>query len=396
MNIGYFTSAFPYKNPLTGEPTGSYVGGGVENVAYNLAVEMLKKGHNISIFTSSIDTIDSVEDYGQIIIYRYKKSVIIGEASTSIGLFFKPLFTSLDLDIIHSHMGNLPAPLTAHLVSKKNKTPIIVTYHADWIGGFGGLIRRSCVFVFNKIICNNLLSQSDLIIALSDYQVNESTHLSKHANKILTIPNGINLNEFEENISKNECREKLNLPLNKKIILFVGSLTPRKGPHILIQAMKKVISTIPDSYLIFVGDGTLKTDLNDLANNLNLGNDISFVGFVDEKSKLLYYKASDIFALPSFHESFGIVLLEASACGLPLVVSDLEAFKAIINDGQNGLFTKMGDDDDLADKLIYLLKNDDVRVKMGNNARSNVSEFSWDKVAESTEKAYLKLISDKL
>lgn len=396
MKIGYFTSAFPYKNPLTGEPTGSYIGGGVENVTYNLTIQMAKRGHDVSIFTSSIDSKSSIEYYGNITIYRYKSNFKIGQAHMSFGLIYKPVIADLDLDIVHSHMGNLPAPITAYLYAKMKKRPIIVTYHADWMGGFGGVIRRTCVFLFNNYLCDKLLSNSDLIIALSNHQVNESMFLKKYTGKIRAICNGINLNDFEIQLSKEECRNKLKLPADKNIILFVGSLTPRKGPQILIKSMEKIIEKIPNSYLVIVGDGYYRKEIENLACELNIDKEIKFVGFVDEKSKILYYKSADIFVLPSFHESFGIVLLEASACGLPLVVSDLEAFKAIIKEGYNGLSTKMGEDNDLANKLIYLLENDDVRMNMGKNAKDIVQSFSWERVADETENAYLNLTSENI
>jgi glycosyltransferase involved in cell wall biosynthesis len=396
MKICYFTNRFPGKNPITGEIICPSIDGGVESVVYNLTSQMVKKGHEVIVFTSAIgNNHNSIEDYGQVKIYRYAKSLTIGQAPISLNLLYKPLLQDIKFDVIHSHIGNLPAPLTAYLYAKKGRVPIIVTYHADWIGGFGSIKRKFCVFLFNNYLCNKLLSSSDIIIALSHHQVNESIFLRKHTGKIRAISNGINLKDFDVQFSKEECRNELKLPLDKNIILFVGTLTSIKGPHILLKSMSEIVEKFPNSYLVFVGDGYYKEELEKLAVQLNVRNNIKFAGFADDQCKILYYKSADIFVLPSFHESFGIVLLEASACGLPLVVSDLETFKAIVEEGHNGLSTKKGDDKDLAKKIIYLLENDDIRKSMGNNAREKVKGFSWERVAASTENVYLKLINEK-
>lgn len=392
MKIGYFTSAFPYINPLTGKMTKSYLGGGVENVTYNLAVQMAKKGHNVFIFTSSIDSSNSVEYYGNIIIYRYKTKFKIGRGPISFNLIYKPLMSNIDLDIIHSQMGNLPAPLTAYFYAKIIKKPLITTYHEDWMGGFGSSIRRFCVFLFDSFIADKLISESNLILTPSEYYINKSKHLCKVKNMVKAIPNGINLEELKIGFSKEECREKLSLPLDTKIILFVGSLTPRKAPDVLLKAMSSVIQKVSNAYLVFVGDGMIREDLEKLAHNLNINQNVRFTGFISDDLKLLYYKASDLFVLPSLSEGFGIVLLEASAFGLPLVVSDLDVFRSVINDGYNGMFTKTGDEEDLADKIIYLLQNEDLRIRMGENAKNNSARFSWERVAAETEGVYLDLI----
>ena len=108
----------------------------------------------------------------------------------------------------------------------------------------------------------------------------------------------------------------------------------------------------------------------------------------------MYYRAADVFVLPSTisTEVFPIVLLEASASGLPMVVSDLDTFKCIVDDEYNGLFTKRKDEGNLADAIMYLLENQNVRERMGKNARKKVEDYSWEKVAEMTEKVYNEVI----
>lgn len=123
---------------------------------------------------------------------------------------------------------------------------------------------------------------------------------------------------------------------------------------------------------------------------------VKFAGFVKEELKPLYYKASDIFVLPSTrkHESFGIVNLEAMACGLPIVASKIGGVPDIVKDGENGLLVPPRDSEALADAIIYLLENEDVRRKMSKRGREMVKNYSWDKIAEQYEEVYEEVLGN--
>jgi len=394
LKIGYFVSTFPYKNPRTVESLNdAQKDGGVENVAFNLVVEMAKRGHEIRVFTSSIDSISSVEDYDNIKIYRYKKNFSIGECPISLNLLYKPLFSTIKLDIVHSHLGNLPAPLAANLYARIMKKNLIVSYHGDWVGGFGGTLRRSCVYLYDHYLCKKILSRANIIIAPSKNHMLESKFLKTYLDKLCFVSNGVSIEEFDISYSKEECRQILKLPLHNKIILFVGSLNPIKAPHILIKAMNNVLTEVPEAYLIFIGDGICRNKLLEITNKLGIISNVKFLGYVnDNYLKALYYKSADVFVLPSMSESFGIVLLEASASGLPLIATDLESLKAVIQEGYNGLLVKNGDYVDLAHKIVYLLNNEMLRSKMGKNSREKVEKFSWKNVANEVEQIYLDLV----
>ncbi len=391
MKIGCFTSAFPYKNPITGEIIENVRGGGVENVSYNLAVQMAKRWHEVYVFTSSIYSKESVENYTNITIYRYKKRFTIGSAPISIDVLYKPL--KHEIDIVHAHAGNPPAPIAAHWYAKKKKKPFVITYHGDGQWNWGGVIRRTSVYFYNKHLLDRTLSYADVIISPSRYYIDESRVLGKYRDKIVVIPNGINVDEFDVGYSKEQCRGKLGLSINSRMILFVGTLSPHKGPDILIKAMSEIVKEVPDVKLVFVGHGGMREELEMLSKKLGVEKNVEFAGFVEESMKPLYYRAADVFCLPSVmkHEIFGIVNLEAMACSVPVVASKIGGVPDVVKDGENGLLVLPGDSGSLADAIIYLLENEDVREKMGTNGRKKVEDYSWDKVAEETEKVYLNL-----
>lgn len=396
MRIGFFTTHFPYKKPFSEKTDDDYFWGGEGEVAYNLAINLMRRGHDIEIFTTSADSKDALEKYKNITLHRYGKSVKIFNTYFSLKLLRDP--SKYDVDIVHAHFSTFPGPLAAlaYLHSRarsKKKIPLITTYHLDPIPSYGNLLKRASVLLYNRFFVNTFLEHADCIIAFSEAFINQSRNLQRYRSKIEIIPNGINLDEFGSHLSKMDCKARLGLSDSDYIILFVGSLTERKGPDILLKAVSRVRKRIPNVRLIFVGPplGRLK-NLKALAHKLRLDSVVDFKGFVDEYEKRLCFACSDLFVLPSFAEGFPMTLLEASAFGLPMIVSDLDVFRPIITDNQNGLFAKRGNWEDFARKISYILKNDGLRERMSRIAKKKVEIFSWDKITSETEKAYLKVL----
>lgn len=393
MRVDYFITHFPYKDRFDdADYFARYKRGGAELAAYHLALEMAKK-NEVNIFTTSINSKDSFEEYDDVNVYRYGTKFRIDAGNISFGLFTKPL--NHDADIIHAHFSTPPGELAGARCAKKRKVPFVLTYHGDWQESFGGFIRRTALSFYNKYLLDKVLSYADVIISPSEYYIDESRFLEKYRDKIVVIPNGIKIEDFDISLSREQCREQLGLPLNKNMILFVGNLIPYKGPDILVKAIPAIVKEVPDTELVFVGSGGMRAELEELSQKLGVEKYVKFAGFVEERLKPLYYRAADVFCLPSTlnTEVFPIVLLEASASGLPMVVSDLDTFKCIIDEGSNGLFTKRRDESNLADVIVSLLENEEVRNTMSKNARKNVEEYSWERIAEETKKVYSRIIA---
>jgi len=383
MRIGYFVTKFPYKQQFE-----SYLYGGSSLVAYYLAIEMKKRGHETYVFTTSAVSKDSIEKDGNITIYRYGTNFKILTSNISLGMFRKPV--EHNVDVVHIHFDIPPGPMAGLRYVKKKKVPLIVTYHGDWEAGYGGLIRRIGVVFHNKYLVDKLLSYADVIISPSQYYIGRSRFLRRYKDKIVVIPNGINLDGFGTPYSKEEYKEKLRLPVDEKVILFVGNLSPYKGPDILVRAISKVIKHVPDAKLIFVGKGVMKKELEMLSKNLGIKENVRFTGFIDDNLKLFYYKAADVFCLPSMMrtECYPLVILEAMACNLPIVASNIGGIPDAVKNGENGLLVSPKDPEALSDAIIYLLENEEVRERMGRNGRKKVERYSWEKIAEETEKIY--------
>lgn len=387
MRIAYFVTNYPYNRQFA-----QYSYGGASVAAHNLAAEMAKRGHEIEVFTSSIDARDKIEKYDAMTIHRYGTNLRISTSNISLGIFKKPM--DYDVDIAHVHFDIPPGPFAGLLYAKIKKVPLVVTYHGDWAEDFGSFLRRVGITLINRHLVDKILSHSAVIISPSRQYIDKSKFLQNHKERTVAIPNAIHLSDFELQYSKEECRKELGLPLDKKIILYFGFLTPYKGPDILIESMKRIIGEISDTILIFAGKGAMADELKVLAARLGVEKNVLFVGFVENNLKSLYYKAADIFCLPSTKstESFGISNLEAMASGVPIVASNIGGIPDVVDDGINGLLVPPKNPEKLAYAIIYLLNNEETRVHMGKKGREKVQNYSWRMVAEETEKIYNEVL----
>jgi glycosyltransferase involved in cell wall biosynthesis len=170
-------------------------------------------------------------------------------------------------------------------------------------------------------------------------------------------------------------------------VLFIGGLEPRKGLEYLIRAMERVVDVVPDVRLIAVAKtGFRGTDqwltYKALAQELDLLDKIVYNETVDESTLLQYYSNCDVLALPSKTEGWGLSLMEAMACGKPVVASRAGGIPELVRDGVDGILVDPGDVRWLAEAIVSLLKNPDLRKRMGSSGRERATQFSWDRTAQ--------------
>lgn len=395
MRIGYFVGHFPYPNLVnTPDYIKKYAHGGTEIAAYNLAVNMAKRGNMVDVFTTSIDSKNSVELYPNMKVHRHGTSLKIASANPSIKLIYNPL--KYDMDIVHAHSPIPYSDLPALLYAKRKNLPFILTYQFDGVETGGSFARNAGVSLYNKLFIHKVLKSADTIIATTKSYAKESPFLRRYLEKIVVIPNGINIEEVTTPVTKKKSREILGLPQDSELILFFGSLVEYKGPDILLKAFKLVKNNFKNVKLIFAGRGHMDQQLKETAKQMKISDDVIFTGFVEDDEKPLYYKAADIFCLPSttLAESFGIVNLEAMAAGLPIVSSDLGGIPDIVKNGVNGILAKPYDFEMVAEHLTKLLNNEELRQEMGQNGLEMVKNYTWDEVTTKTEELYKKIIEN--
>lgn len=171
-----------------------------------------------------------------------------------------------------------------------------------------------------------------------------------------------------------------------KTIIFVGGLHPVKGVQYLIEAMAIVHLEMPDVKLVIVGDGVERARLEELAERLNLNGCIQFAGQVPQESIPRLMHQADVFVLSSLSEGLPVVLLEAMAAGLSIVATNVGGIPDIVEEGVNGYLVNAKNPDELADRLLVLLQNDEIREEISANNREKAELYTWDKVAIRVEK----------
>ncbi len=200
-----------------------------------------------------------------------------------------------------------------------------------------------------------MAQQATAIVTISNYSLNKlEEHYNIDPDKVCIIPNGVDTEIFKP--INNSERAKRQFGLGKgHIVLFVGSLIARKGACFLMDTAKKVVKQQADAKFVIVGEGPLKASLTESIHREGLEKNFTFLGNIDETQLPLIYTASDVFILPSVQEGQGIVLLEAQACGKPVVAFNVGGVSEAVENKKTGILVERGDIEGLADALLDLL-----------------------------------------
>jgi len=308
-------------------------------------------------------------------------------------LFLSELFYAFKIireqkiDVIHSHWI-IPNGLVGGICKKIFGIPHVTTVHGSDIN----IIKKSKIL---RRICSFILHNSDRITANSSYTKKVILSIDDRAkNKVEVVPMGVDINRFKSNDSMN-LKEFFGV---EYLILTVGRLIDWKGTKYLIIAMKEIIKKFPNSKLIIGGNGPEKGKLEKLTEELNLERNVVFTGYIKNVDLSKYYSSVDVFILPSINlnrltEALGVVLLEAMACGTPVIGSNVGGIPDIIKDGYNGFLVPEKSLEDLAGKIIQLLSNKELAEKFGANGLETVRErFSWELVSAEFREIYGEMI----
>ena len=228
----------------------------------------------------------------------------------------------------------------------------------------------------------SMAKKASLIVAVSKYSRHKILeHYDVEEAKIRIIPNGVDVERFKPT---DATASKRQFDLGEEpTVLFVGSLVPRKGLPYLVEAAKKVVKQQADTKFVIVGDGPLRKQLDESLNNAGLLDNFVFLGNLRENQLSAVYSAADVFVLPSIQEGQGIVLLEAQACGKPVVAFGEGGVYEAVRDKESGFLVDLGNSEGLADELLRLLGDEGLRQKMGATGRRFVTEnFTWDLCAQ--------------
>jgi glycosyltransferase involved in cell wall biosynthesis len=237
----------------------------------------------------------------------------------------------------------------------------------------------------------HVFSRADRLIAVSK-EVARGLG-SQGSGRVITIPNGIDHNLFSSQENRLKTRQKLGLPSRRSVLCVIGRLAQEKGHSYLLRAIALIPSDRRPLTLI-VGDGVLRAELEHEASALQLDGDVRFLGTRRDVPEVL--AASDIFVLPSHWEGLSLSLLEAMACGLPVIVTRVGGNGDVVEENQSGILVPPRDHVALAEAVLCLLDDPVLRLRLGQGAYKRFkSKFSLDRFVRAHESLYAVLYSNR-
>ena len=210
----------------------------------------------------------------------------------------------------------------------------------------------------------------------------------KPEENIIVVPNGININKFDNQERDWEFRRNYASD-NEKIVFFAGRIVNEKGIQILLRAAPKILANYHNVKFVIAGRGPCLDELKGLADYLGISGKVYFTGYLNDVQITKMYKAIDIATFPSLYEPFGIVALEGMLAGAATVVSDVGGLNEIVSHGIDGLKSYAGNPNSLADSILEALYNEELCRSMAKNAREKViREFNWNTIGKKTLEVY--------
>jgi len=229
--------------------------------------------------------------------------------------------------------------------------------------------------------------KAEIIIYPSELAKSLLHDLNKKNQPSIVISNGINLKEYHPEHIGN-FNERFSIPHHSVKLLFVGRLHAEKSIDTLIKAMPHIVKEYPETHLMLAGAGYLREKLEKLVNTLKMASHVSFLVLVSEEDKVHAFNACDIFVLPSLAELEGMVVLEAMACGKPILIADAPMSASRFFVDHNGFLFETKNAKDLAERALQLISDESLRKKFGLVSLQNAKNYDIEHSADKLEQVY--------
>lgn len=365
---------------------------GVWNRVENVAKGLIKKGHEVYVLTSNIiagtdKTAKPYENYQGIHIHRFPvKAKLTKYQLLFTGEKFLKTLEKINPDIIDCQTYRHPEAKQSLEFALKKNIPCVLTTHAPFLpvevrGKKLSFLSQTYDFLIGK----RILKKYSKILRISDWELKYLYELGADKGKIVYSPNGVPEEFYKAKPKK----------VRDKTILFFGRIEPRKQVHILINAFEKISKKYPKAKLKIVGPienvENYENRLKNLIEKNNLQEQVSIVPPIyemDEKIKLI--NSHQIYVLPSTWEGFPQSLIEVMSLKKCIVASDCDGNKETIVDGKTGFLFKIGNINELTEKLDYCLSHDTSKIE--KNAKELTEKFKWEKIIDDVESVYKSLI----
>lgn len=371
-----------------------WVTGGAQRRIYEIGTRLAKRGHDVHVYSLGYWMQSDEYRNQEVIEYNGITYHSVGEAkdlynddstrSIKEALYFSRKLLSKvdfnDFDIVDCQNFPYFSCYSSKIKTMRTKAKLVITLHEVWNdywyeymgrkGFFGKMIEKGMFRLTDNFICVSKLTRDNLIT-------------NRVPDNVKIIANGVNISEITY----------LDPSDNFSDVLYAGRLIPEKHVDLLIKAMSKVTETHPYARCFIVGEGPSRIKLEQLVNSYQLDKNITFMDFLDNQEDLYrLMKSSSVFVLPSEREGFGIVLIEANACGLPVITMNnpMNAAKDLIT-SDNGCVIN-NNADNLA-KIINYYIEEGLNRDMRNSCRQYAKNFDWDYITTITENYYSDILN---
>ncbi len=312
---------------------------------------------------------------------------------------------NLKYDVIHGHYWM--SGIVGRELKRAWNIPLIQMFHT--LGLMKDRIAREGEYEGDYRVRGELdvLRHADMIIAATQAELAQLQWLYEvKTDHVRVVPPGVDLGRFYP-IPKDEAKEFIGTPVEKRLILFVGRIEPLKGIDTLLRAFARLrdqgaLERQKVWLTVIGGDASVSESqmsqemarLNKMRRELKLKEMVTFLGKRDQDTLPYYYSAADIVVVPSHYEFFGMVALEAMACGTPVVASQVGGLAYLVQNGETGFHVPDQDPVALSDQLLAIIENDELLERMRVNAAEYAKGFSWQIIAKQILNLYKEIISD--
>jgi phosphatidylinositol alpha-mannosyltransferase len=351
---------------------------GVSELVHHLSEELRQRGHRVQILTTSFGDdgpeCRDVTRIGKAILLPMNKSFATVPFDLAMSGKVKRFLRSNAFDVVHLN-GFFP-PDISYYALHHSQSVNVVSFLTVGFRNYG-----PGAWVWN-LMSGGLNRQMHGRIALTQGALKYIQPF--FPGEFRVIPPGVDTTRFRPAASRKPQAAS---------ILFVGRLDKRKGLDVLLRAMPEVVSRFPEARLTVVGKGPMEAESRRLAHELGLRSRVEFKGYAANNDLPAFYAAADVYCSPALGgEAFGIVLLEALACGTSVVASDITGYNEVVTHGETGLLCPPNDPAALARTLIEMLSRADLREKFRTAGLKKAEELSWPRIAEQVEEYYRELL----
>lgn len=379
-------------------PLGTSDTGGMSVYVRELARWLGSAGHRVDIFTCAGGRAPETRLYPNVRLIHLGIPVDGPRSRATWQEMLPDIFNALDgyarrshraYDIIHSHYWL--SGVVGAMAQARWRRPHMTMFHTL------GAVKNttgSGEFESQVRIAHEqwLAMTADRIVVAAPRELDNLTRFYHARRKqVRVIPCGVNLDLFRPS-DRTAARRDLGLAPDGDIVLYVGRFAPLKGLERLLRAINTLRPRFPDLQLLIVGgDGRQAAStqsLRAIVRRLDISDAVRFTGRIKQQDLPPYYAASDLLAVPSYYESFGLVVLEALACGTPVVTTPVGAVDAIVQDGVNGTIVYPEDDRDFADGIARILIQSAEGRLDARRIRSTAKPYDWPRVASAIAELY--------